>query len=273
MLVDMHTHSTASDGQHTPSELVGLAKSSGIELIALTDHDTIDGLSEARQAGQVLGVRVLDGIELSAREYHTFHILGYALSPKAPELLALCERLKIKRDERKFRILDFLKSKGVSLSEESVESTSEGGIIGRPHFARAMVEDGYVSSSREAFNNYLDTDEFHEIVEKDKPSAEECISVIKAAGGKACLAHPYQIGLDDERLEEEVRRLLEYGLDAIECWYPRHSVAMTRFYLNLAQRYGLYPTGGSDFHGERVKPGINLTAMDIDVGWLLPALG
>ncbi|MCI8548787.1 MAG: PHP domain-containing protein, partial [Bacilli bacterium] len=121
MIVDLHTHSTASDGQYTPSELVRLAKDRGIEALALTDHDTLDGLEEASQTGEQLGIQVLRGVELGAREYRSLHILGYSFSPDAPGLRKLCDELKRGRDERKYRIIDFLRGKGVNISLEEVE--------------------------------------------------------------------------------------------------------------------------------------------------------
>lgn len=268
-VVDLHTHSNASDGQHSPAGLVHLAKKRGLEVLALSDHDTVDGLDEAVRAGEQMGLRVIRGVELSAREYPTFHILGYNVSQGAPELAALCREMKQGRDERKYRMIDFLKEKGVEISVSEVEEIAGGSIIARPHFAQAMVRRGYVSSNREAFDRYLDTEEFHQRVERPKPLARECVETIKAAGGKVSLAHPYQIGLDNDALDALVGDLAGYGLDAIECYYPRHTPEQTAFYLHLAEKYGLHITGGSDFHGEKVKPDIELAALDLDLDWLL----
>ena len=268
-LVDLHTHSSMSDGQYRPSELVHLAKEHGIEVLALTDHDTLSGLEEAITAGKALGIRVLSGVELSAREYPTFHILGYGFSPDAPQLLAMCEDMRQRRNARTERLLSFLREKGISLCAEEVAAAAGGDVIGRPHFARVMLEHGFISSYRDAFNLYLDTDEYHQKVEQNKPSVRQCLETIKAAGGKTSLAHPYQIGIDDDALDAQVRNLIEYGLDAIECYYPKHTAEQTAFYLHLADKYGLHITGGSDFHGERVKPEIQLSALEMEIGWLL----
>lgn len=267
MIADLHTHSTASDGQYTPAELVKLAKKKGIQLLALTDHDTVDGIVEAVQAGQVLGVQVLSGVELGAEEYNGLHILGYGFNPEG--LIPLLQKLKASRDERKYRIIEFLQEKKLELSLAEVEAIAGGGIIARPHFAQAMVRRGYVQSSREAFDRYLDTKEFRERVTRFKADAKTCIEAIGASGGKASLAHPYQIGLADAPLEGLVQTLAGYGLDAIECYYPRHTPSQERFYLCLARKYNLYITGGSDFHGEQVKPDIHLSALRMDVEWLL----
>lgn len=268
-LCDLHTHSAASDGQYTPAALAALVRERGAEVWALTDHDTTDGVAEARRAGAALGLRVIPGIELSAREYHTFHILGYGVDPEAGALAALCAQMKRERDERETRLLAFLAEKGVVLTLDEVESVAGGRVIGRPHFAQAMVKRGYVADNREAFARFLDTEEFHARVERQKPAARTCVETIRAAGGRASLAHPYQIGVDDETLESIVRELADCGLDAIECFYPKHTPEQQALYLRLAQKYGLRVTGGSDFHGERVKPDTTLAAYPLDADWLL----
>lgn len=262
---DLHTHSTASDGQYAPGELVRLAKDRGLALLALTDHDTVDGLDEAEAAGRRLGLRVLRGIELGAREYSHLHILGYQFDPAG--LAPLCEKLRRGRDERKYRIIDFLREKGLELTLEEVEEIAGGNIIARPHFAQAMVRRGYVRDNREAFDRYLDTEEYQRI-ERFKASARECVETIRAAGGRVSLAHPYQIGLEDGALEALVRELAGYGLNAVECYYPKHTPAQEAFYLRLAEKYRLHVTGGSDFHGPRVKPDIQLASLALDVDWL-----
>jgi len=206
VIADLHTHSTASDGQYTPTELVRLAKDRGIEVLALTDHDTLDGLDEAIQAGEKLGLRVLRGVELGAKEYRSLHILGYGLSSDALGLQVLCSELKRGRGERKYRIIEFLREKGIDISLAEVEELAGGDIIARPHFAQVMLRRGYVRSTREAFDRYLDTDEYQRI-EREKPDAQTCVKAIKAAGGKVSLAHPYQVKLENEALETLIRQL------------------------------------------------------------------
>lgn len=268
MLCDLHTHSTASDGQYSPAELVRLAKERGLDVLALTDHDTVDGLEEAARAGEGAGIRVVRGIELSAKEYPTFHILGYGFDPEAPALSDLCRELKEGRDRRAPRIIAFLEEQGLRIPLSEVEELAGGRIVGRPHFAQVLVRHGYVSSSREAFDRYLDTREFLRRVERPKPPARVCLETIRAAGGKTSLAHPYQIGVDNEKLEDIVRELAGFGLDAIECYYPKHTPEQREFYLHLAEKYGLHVTGGSDFHGENVKPDIKLTGSELELDWL-----
>lgn len=267
MICDLHTHSTASDGQYSPTELVKLAKARGTQCLALTDHDTVDGLSELARAGEVLGLRVLNGVEFGAAEYSHLHILGYGFDPAG--LASLCQKLKVSRDERKYHILDFLADHGLPLPLEEVEAIAGGDIIARPHFAQAMVKRGYVKSNQEAFNRYLDTEEFRQRVKRFKANARTCIETIRSAGGHASLAHPYQIGLEEGLLEDLVKELTGYGLEAIECYYPKHTPDQEAFYLELAERYDLHATGGSDFHGERVKPDMDLMPQDLNVEWLV----
>lgn len=269
MFADLHTHTTASDGQYTPSELVTLAKKRGLDILAITDHDTIAGVDEAAAAGEALGLHVIRGVELSAKEYHNFHILGYGFSAEPSSLSALCEKLRAGRDERKYRIIDFLNEKGVAILLNEVEEIAGGEIIARPHFAQVMVRHGYVKDNREAFDRYLDSEEYRQRVTRFKADARTCVEVIKAAGGKASLAHPYQMNLPDDMLDKLVGKLAGWGLDAIECYYPKYKPEQQAFYQQLVEKYHLHQTGGSDFHGECVKPDIQLSALELSVEWLL----
>ena len=271
MIADLHTHSTASDGQYTPSELVKLAKDRGIEIMSLTDHDTIDGINEAQRTGNELGIQVIRGVELSAEEYHNFHILGYGFRDGDTELSRLCEKLRAGRDDRKYKIIDFLREKGVDIDLSEVEALAGGEVIARPHFAQALVKHGYVSTNREAFDRYLDTEEFRAKVKRFKADSRTCVDVIESAGGKVSLAHPYQMGLPDDELESLVARLKDRGLDAIECYYPKYTPQQQAFYLHLTEKYRLRQTGGSDFHGEKVKPDVALARWQLDLEWLMGA--
>lgn len=265
---DLHTHTTASDGQYSPSELAGLAKNRGLEVLAVTDHDTIAGVDEAQRAGEAMGLRVIRGVELSARERSNFHILGYGFRSGDTELARLCEKFRAGRDDRKYKIIDFLREKGVNIDLAEVEELAGGEVIARPHFAQIMVRRGYAASNREAFDRYLDTEEFRRRVKRFKADARTCVEAIKAAGGKASLAHPYQMELPDDELEELVRQLAGWGLDAIECFYPKYTCAQQTLYQQLAGKYNLRQTGGSDFHGERVKLDVSLAAWPLELDWL-----
>ena len=266
---DLHTHTTASDGQYTPTELVRLAKKRGLQALAVTDHDTIAGVDEAMAAGEALGLRVIRGVELSAKEHHNFHILGYGFRDGDTGLSRLCEKLRASRDERKYRIVEFLRGKGVEIDISEVEALAGGEVIARPHIARVMVRHGYVSTHWEAFDRFLDTEEFRQKVRRFKADARTCVEAIKSAGGKVSLAHPYQMGLPDDELEALVKQLADWGLDAIECFYPQYTPEQEKFYLYLSEKYSLYRTGGSDFHGEKVKPDIQLERLNLELDWLL----
>jgi len=265
---DLHTHSTASDGQYTPSKLARLAKDRGAEVLAITDHDTVNGVSDAVEEGEKLGLQVVRGVELSADDYLNLHILGYDFSVSA--LKDWLDSLQGGRNDRKYRIRDFLRTKGLEISLDEVDEEAAGASVGRPHFAKVMLRHGYVATRKEAFDLYLDTPEFQEIEKGTKPSAQECVERLKNAGGKVSLAHPYQIVLNGESLEELVERLKGYGLDAIECYYPIHTSEQTSEYLRIAQKFGLHITGGSDFHGEKNKPDHPLAAWELELGWLIP---
>jgi len=269
MQCDLHTHTTASDGQYTPAELVRLAKERGLDVLAVTDHDTIAGVGEAQQAGAALGLTVIRGVELSAKDHPNCHILGYGFRDGDTELARLCEKFRAGRDDRKYRIVDFLREKGVELDLAEVEALAGGEVIARPHFAQVLVKRGYVSTNREAFDRYLDTEEFRRRVKRFKADARTCVEAIKAAGGKVSLAHPYQMGLPDVELEALVKQLKDWGLDAIECYYPKYTQEQQVFYLRLAEKYRLHRTGGSDFHGEKVKPDVELAALNLNLDWLI----
>ena len=268
-LVDLHTHTTASDGQYSPAELVELARDAGLKYVAVTDHDTLRGLPEAMAAGEKLGVRVIPGVELSAAEDRHLHILGLNVQTGHTPLSELCQKMRQEREERKHRTMDFLRKKGVHIPLEEVERQAGNAAVGRPHFAQVIVRHGYASTTQEVFSRFLDTQEYQENVKECKPSAAACIQAIHAAGGKAVLAHPYQLGYDDMWLTELVSQMRGWGLDGLECYYPKHSAEQTAFYLKLAENCGLSVTAGSDFHGEKVKPDVQLQAVELDVAWLV----
>lgn len=268
-IADLHTHSTASDGQYAPGELIRRGKDRGLEVLALTDHDTVAGLDEAVRAGERLEMRVLRGVELSAKEYPNLHILGYGFAEGPSRLTELCREMRERRNKRKYEIIDYLRTKGVDIPLAEVEALASGGVVGRPHFAQVVVNHGYAACNREVFDRWLDTEEFQEINNRFKVDAGTCLEAIKRSGGRASLAHPYQVRLEDEALEELVAQLKEGGLDAIECYYPRHTPEQTAFYQRLAEKYDLHITGGSDFHGEKVKPDIQLAAWELELDWLL----
>lgn len=269
IVVDLHTHTTASDGQYTPTELVRIAKQHGIQVLAITDHDTIAGVDEAMSAGEMVDLQVISGVELSAKECHNFHILGYGFRGGDTELSRLCEQQRMIRDNRNQMICDYLREQGVVIELSEVKKQAGGDVVGRPHFAEVLVRHGYVSTKREAFDRYLDSAEYRKKIPRFQADARTCMEAIKSSGGKASLAHPYQMGLPDGELESLVAKLKDSGLDAIECCYPKYTQKQQSFYLRLAEKYKLHQTGGSDFHGEKVKPDVKLAKWSLEVEWLL----
>ncbi|MGC8722703.1 MAG: PHP domain-containing protein [Acidobacteriota bacterium] len=257
-MIDLHVHSTCSDGTFTPAELVREAKAAGLTHMALTDHDTVEGVAQARSEAHRQGIAFLSGLEISA-EYQpgTMHILGYGVDETSPPLLERLTAVQRWRGERNPKIVEMLGHLGVALTLPEVEAVSGGGLVGRPHFAKVLVDKGYVATRQEAFDRYLAKGR-PAYVDKARLSPEESIALIRAAGGVAVLAHPLQLQAADEKaLDAIVQALVEAGLQGLECHYRNHTPEDTRRFLALAKRYGLLVTGGSDFHGTN-RPGIRL---------------
>lgn len=273
MRFDLHTHTTASDGQYCPSDMIDKATKAGLAYYAITDHDTIGGIEEAiRKVEQdkPSSFRFLPGIEISTQDAVEIHVVGLGIDHRSPALVAACERFKADRDARGVRICDYLGKLGVDIEYESVKRLAGESNLGRPHFAAYLLQNGYVSDKREAFRRYLDTPEFHAAVDRILPKPEESIALIHAAGGVAILAHPGIYDLSEDSLEDLIVRVKKLGMDGIECYYSKHSEEQTQRYLRYAEKYDMIVSGGSDFHGERVKPDVTL-GMEID-GELDPAL-
>jgi len=257
-IIDLHSHTVCSDGSATPFELVALARSQGARAIAITDHDTVAGLDEGRQAAEHFGIEFVDGIEISA-EYSpgTMHILGYYINDKATVLPAKLEELRSAREKRNPEIASRLQSLGLDISYEEVAQLAGNKVVGRPHFARLMVERGYAESIQDAFNRFL-AKGAAAYVEKGRLSPTDSIALIHAAGGVAVLAHPYQLKLASiEDVERLIVELAQMGLDGIEAIYSRHSDQERSVYAEMAKRHGLLITGGSDYHGT-YKPDLNI---------------
>ncbi len=256
--IDLHTHSTASDGSFSPRELVRLAKARGLKAMALTDHDTIDGLPEALAAGEEFGIEVIPGVEISARHPGgSMHILGYFLDYRSEALAARLAVLKQARKDRNPQIIAKLNNLGIPLTLEQVEALSGGGQLGRPHIAQALYQGGYVGSLQEAFDIYLGNNGLA-YVSKFRFPPEEALGMIREARGIPVLAHPFTLGPQTtETLRPILKDLMKMGLAGLECYYPEHTFAQEALYLYLARELGLLITGGSDFHGN-AKPEVNL---------------
>ncbi|MFZ5453779.1 MAG: PHP domain-containing protein [Thermodesulfobacteriota bacterium] len=256
--VDLHTHSTASDGSYPPAEVVRLAKDAGLKAMALTDHDTVDGLAEALAAGEELGVEVIPGVEISTRYAgDTMHILGYFLDFRSGRLAERLAVLQQARKDRNPKIIAKLNALGIPVTIEQVERLSGGGQVGRPHIARALLESGYVTTMQQAFDIYLKNGGKAYVAKYRFPPAE-ALGMIREAGGVPVLAHPFTLELGSAgALRDLLRDLQALGLAGIEVFYADHSPEQEALYLKLAAELGLLVTGGSDFHGDN-KPEVSL---------------
>lgn len=258
MPVDLHAHTTASDGSFSPTELVALAREKGLRAVGVTDHDTIAGWDEALHAGAELGVEVVPGVELSvAYERGRFHLLAYYISPDSALNDVLLE-IQAARANRNVIIFSNLKELGLPLEEDEVLAfAGEGGQVGRPHFAQAMVAREYVKSTQEAFDLYL-ADGKPAYSTKAVLTPQRAIELIHEAGGVAVWAHPPRgkSYLPDE-LEDRLREWKEWGLDGLEVFYSQYTADEARWAKTMSERYALLGTGGSDFHG-KAKPTVFL---------------
>jgi predicted metal-dependent phosphoesterase TrpH len=257
-MIDLHAHSTASDGTLAPEELVDLAAETGLAAIALTDHDTLAGVPAAVARGKERGVDVVPGLELGLEweKAGAMHLLGYFVPPEDEHFCGELERLRQIRLSRGQRIVEKLKGLGMEISFERVEEISGGNSLGRPHVARALVEQGAVANVNEAFDRYLSKGR-SAYVQREMLTPEQGIRLIKSVGGVAVLAHPGTLKLGGRSLAKCVEELQGYGLDGIEVIWSGHNQRKRHALQALAQRLGLLATGGSDFHGES-KPGIKL---------------
>ena len=264
IMIDLHTHTTNSDGELTPRELLAQAKSIGCSLVAITDHDTVGGIAEGRRAAEELGIDFVPGIEISTQEQEEVHMLGYDIDETNEALCKCCQEFADSRARRAELICDFLATKGIKVELEEVRAISGGTIIGRPHFAEYLERHGYVPNRKEAFSRYLNTPAFHAAVTRQKPSPQEAIALIHRAGGKAVLAHPGLLKKNWYEVEVFIRELKEAGLDGIECIYQKHTPATEKRFLEMAKKYDLTIGCGSDFHGVHVKPDVPL-GMKVDM--------
>jgi len=250
---DLHCHTTASDGLLSPTELVQSAAKLGLKGIGITDHDTIQGWEEAEEASLNYQIRILKGIELNTNwEGKEVHILGYEVDSSSNDLIENLKVLRNARKERMLEILDRFKDLGINISVEEVQQFALGESIGRPHIAQVLIERGYVRDIREGFDRFIGRGA-PAYVSRYKLTPEEGIRLIRRAHGVAVLAHP---GVN--RLEDGIPRWVKAGLQGIEVLHSQHNQDDEKRYLEIAEEYHLLTTGGSDFHGEGRKPGVNL---------------
>lgn len=244
MRIDLHIHTTASDGLLEPTALVRAVQAAGVGVFSVTDHDSVDAVDEAKRTADAAGLALVTGIELSACWGRVeLHILGYFIDPANA---ALREFLGMTRDARRGRLramLSRLQAMGMRVPADDVLARAQNGNVGRPHLARALVERGFVGTADEAFDRYLGVDK-PAYVPRPEVSVGDAIGVIRKAGGLASLAHP---GVHDR--DEAIPDLIAAGLAAIEVYHPKHTVGRARRYRRIAEQRGLLITGGSDFHG------------------------
>ena len=272
-MIDLHMHSTCSDGSFAPEALVEMASKIGLNAIALTDHDTVKGVDPFLSACERVSaesdspLRAITGVEISSdSRLGSMHLLGYLFDHRHPELLAALTTIHGERTQRNASILENLNKLGFNLSMERIASLASGDVVGRPHFARALLEDGHVTSMRAAFDHYLG-DRGSCYVSGFRFPVEQAISSIRAAGGVAVLAHPVTFRLGVNALDEFVGELKEMGLGGIEVFYPEHTPARVRAFRRLALKYDLAMTGGSDFHGApnpAIRMGRGFGELDVD---------
>lgn len=255
--VDLHVHSSVSDGTLSPAEVTDLAFRCGLSAYALTDHDSISGITEAKEAAEGTPLLVVSGTELSSLYEGTeIHILGLFLDPKADRLAGALQALREARALRNEEMISRFRRDGFDLSLSDLNGGNVNLVITRAHFARALYEKGYVTSIDQAFRLYLNQGKKY-FLPKETIPPQDCITLIRSAGGFPALAHPMQYKLGWKKTEEMIKTLKEMGLMGVEVYYSSHTSYDSSILRELCRRYDLLPTGGSDFHGSN-KPDIQL---------------
>ncbi|HTS80012.1 MAG TPA: PHP domain-containing protein [Myxococcaceae bacterium] len=259
-MIDLHSHTTASDGEHSPEDLLARARAAGVTVLAVTDHDTVEGLARARAAADAQGIRLVPGIEVSTEaDGREVHVLGHFVEPTEPGLAGFSARLRGERAERMARMVQRMNELGFPITLEEVERIAAGAHLGRPHLALALLARGYVTSSKEAFDRFLG-DGRPGYVGRFRLPAEEAIAMLHRAGGTATVAHPGSSKVSGYTLE----RLAKAGLDGLEIFHPDHVPSQRDALLRQADALGLVPTAGSDYHGPRVTPDRSLGMVSLD---------
>jgi 3',5'-nucleoside bisphosphate phosphatase len=250
---DLHSHSTASDGTLKPSQLIELAKNSGVDCLALTDHDGIDGINEAKQQAKTVGLEFIPGIELSVSwEKFTIHVVGLNIDTTYAPLLAGIEQLKSYRIWRAQQISNSLEDSGIKGALAAVEEVTKGNMIGRMHFANFLVENGYCKDIRSVFKNFLVNNK-PGYIHGQWASLENVLSWIKGAGGVAVIAHPGRCPFKNKKLKLLLNEFIELGGQAIEVVSATHSIHEVKRMTTIAQEFELYASIGSDFHNPNIS--------------------
>ncbi|HVW33552.1 MAG TPA: PHP domain-containing protein [Acidimicrobiia bacterium] len=256
-MIDLHSHSTASDGSDSPTQLLALAAQAGLTALALTDHDTVEGLAEARVAAEEVGVRLVPGCELSCEVGEaTMHLLVYFLDDGPGPLQDRLGGLQAARSDRNERIVAVLRDHGLDVTLDEILAEAGGGSVGRPHVAGVLLRKGYVPSIQAAFDEWLGRGR-PAYLERERLLPAEAIALAHDSGAVTVMAHPYSLGFEGPELDRFVGTLAADGLDGLECEYGRYPPDRRAHLRALAARHRLAPTGGSDYHGT-YKPDLRL---------------
>ncbi|AEX85772.1 phosphoesterase [Marinitoga sp. 1135] len=256
MLLDLHSHSTYSDGTYKPEDLILLAKEKNLELYSITDHDNIDAQKEAIEFAKKYDVNYITGVEISCKFKNMFDLLGYGIDINNEKLISTLNRIQDYRKNRNNLMIERLKELGFEITLDEVAEEAQGDVIGRPHFARVLLKKGYVKDREEAFDKYLGDGKLA-YIPKQKLQPEEAVSLIKQAGGYPVIAHPKYLKLSPSKLIDLIYYLKPFGLWGIEVYYSKHTRKEIEIFKDIALKTGLMITAGSDFHGEN-KPEIDL---------------
>ena len=268
--IDLHVHTTASDGTETPREVVQLAAAKGLRAIAITDHDTVLGCREAMDEGAKLGIEVVPGIEFGTKYGIAVHMLGYYMDLDSPVLSAMTRSIVEDRDTRNEKTVKLMQENGIDVTYAQLKERF-GEVIGRPHFAHILMENGLAQSVPDAFDRLLGKGmKYHQY--RHTLEIYEVIECIVNSGGVAVLAHPFQYKKNDAELRELIEHCMSFGLKGMECRYSGYNAEQVAYLEALAEEYGLIKTGGSDFHGEN-KPHIQIGSgikdtLDVPYSWL-----
>ncbi len=260
--IDLHCHTTASDGIKTPSELIDFAVEKGVTVLAITDHDTINGLEEAINYSAGKDFNLIPGIEFSITyKGGSFHLVGLYVDHTYVPIITKTRHLQDVRDNRIYRIIDDLESHGVFIPVEEVQNESNGGAMGRPHVARVMVKHGYANTINEIFRNYLVKGK-PGYVAKERIDLDEAIALIKGAGGIPVIAHPVSLNYKSfDDFETMLKVFIDSGVEGIEVYSSMHRPAEVEEFLRLVKKYNLIASGGSDYHGDK----------DEKIGYYMPS--
>jgi len=250
--IDLHCHTTASDGIKTPSELIDFAAANGVSVLAITDHDTINGLEEALNHANRKDFTLIPGIEFSiAYQGGSFHLVGLYIDHNYTPIITKTRHLQEVRDNRIYRIIDDLESHGIFIPVEEVQDESSGGAMGRPHVARVLVKHGYANTINEVFRKYLVKGK-PGYVPKERIALDEAISLIKGAGGIPIIAHPVSLNYKSfDDFEALLKGFIDSGVEGLEVYSSMHRPAEVDEFLKLVKKYNLIASGGSDYHGDK----------------------